>query len=120
MSYMTKTIGKTLLLLALTFSCFANDILKLNVDKYLQTDLDYMFEIQSQGYSSIIVDCQSFLNAVKVERDDGATIAFYLDYGQCEDIHWKIIEAKKETNQACLTLDFTDNLYDISNENCKE
>lgn len=108
---MTKTIG-LLLLMASSLSIFAQTA-KVNVEDYLSTDMEFIFEIQSHEYNKVILDCQGFINNVNLEFQDGSKQLMVLDIGECEDIHSKIVTGLQKDAGACLKLDFDRRAYRV-------
>jgi hypothetical protein len=117
MFYMRKLIGKMTLLLLLSAQVFAAPV-KVDVEEYLPTNLDFMFIIKNKSFKKIVLDCQSFINGVNFLSHDDQKEIFMLDYGQCEDIHTQIYQAKKETGKACLMLEFEMGIYKVTNQAC--
>ncbi len=108
---MTKTIG-LLLLMATSLSTFA-DTAEINVEDYLSTDMEFIFEIQNHAYSKVILDCQGFINNVNIQYTDGSSQLMVLDIGECEDIHSQIVTGLEKESGACLKLDFDRRAYRV-------
>ena len=112
---MRKLIG--LLLFVFTLSTHAST-LDIQVEDYLDTDFDFMFEIQNKNFERVILDCQSFINGVNLYNEDGDHAVLVLDIGECEDIHFAIVDGIKNDGPVCLSLDFNNRAYKVREDFC--
>lgn len=109
---MSKLI-KLFLVLLITTASFGQSV-KIDVQEYLQTDMEFIFEIKSSDYKKVIVDCQGFINNVNIELENGYKDILVLDIGECEDIHEKIVTNLSKEDSSCLKIDFEKRWYDVT------
>jgi len=112
---MRKLIGLLLLTLSISINASTLDI---QVEDYLETDFDFMFEIENKNFNKVVLDCQSFINGVNLYGDKDEHAVLVLDIGECEDIHFAIIEGMKNSSPVCLSLDFDNRAYKVSEDFC--
>jgi hypothetical protein len=113
---MRKLIG-LLVFMGLSISVSAST-LDIQVENYLETDFDFMFEIQNKNFDKVVLDCQSFINGVNLYGEGGEHAVLVLDIGECEDIHFSIIEGMQNDSPVCLSLDFNNRAYKVSEDFC--
>jgi len=112
---MRKLIGLlTLLFVSLTQA----STLDVQVENYINTDFDYMFEIKNKNFKKVVLDCQSFINGVNLYGDQDEHAVLVLDIGECEHIHFSIIEAMEKESPVCLSLDFDNRAYQVKEDFC--
>lgn len=103
------------MLLSLT-SVFAYDI---QIENYYRTNMDYIFVIEDHNYERITLDCQGFINNVKIEQLNGTVDFFQLGYGECGEIHNQIMKNIANKLPVCLQLYMDSSSWRVKNDFCK-
>lgn len=109
---MTKTIG--LILFSLISTCTLASTISINVEEYLHTDMDFIFEIKNKNYKNVFVDCQGFLNNLRVDNFDDSKNILHISHEDCEYIHEEIYTNIQESNSACLKIDFERQAFGVT------
>jgi hypothetical protein len=67
--------------------------------------MDRMFEIKTNNYDKVILDCQSYKFGLKFYRHFMLVRDYYLDADQCEDLHSFLTAAKEQKFGICFVID---------------
>lgn len=98
-----KKITLALIVTVLSWSAQAQ-ILKIDVESYLRTDMDFMFSIKNKAYDKIILDCQGFINGLNLYSSRGHDIFTIPGYGECIAIHETIVKNIENKKKSCLAI----------------
>lgn len=109
---MSKLI-KLLVLVFISTMSLAQSV-KIEIEEYLQTDFEFIFEIKNQNFKKVVVDCQGFINNVNIELENGHKDILVLDVFECEEIHEMIVTNLSEKDSACLKIDFEKRWYGVT------
>ncbi len=101
----------------LSTSIFA-DTHYIDVEKYLSTDMDFIFEIENEYFDKVKLDCQGFINGVYMKHHNGHEQTLVLDIGECEDIHRKIVTNIRNSKSSCLFVDLERRKYSLTSQKC--
>ena len=88
------------------------------VDDYTPVpNMDYSFEIKSDKFDKIILDCQSFITGINFYNDNKFVRGIYLDaYSDCPNMHQFITESISAKKPVCLEVEIESNSLTVSNE----
>ena len=80
-------------------------------------NMDYSFEIKSNKFDKVILDCQSFITGMSFYKDKKLVHGIYLDaYSDCPNMHNFITESIAEHQPVCLEIELESNTLTVSNE----
>lgn len=113
---MRKTIGLMTLLFSLSTLAQVQSI---QVEEYLSTDMDFIFEISNKNYEKVVLDCQGFINGVNLYDHHGRHDLLILDIGECEDIHVQIVQGLEKEAPVCLKVDLDRRAYQVTEDYCE-
>jgi len=104
-----------ILILGLSSVLHAQDLIDIPVADVLRTDLDVVFEIDTEEtYSKVTLDCQSFLHGINIyDENDRNLLQFYLYEPECHEVLNFIWERKDDGKQSCIRLDLAKNGYEL-------
>lgn len=97
----------------------AGEINKMPMVDYLQTDMDYVFEIKTTKFDKVILDCQSFITGISFSNEGVMKHNIYLDMFECEDMVNFFNESKRDSLPVCIGVDEEYNELYISRETDK-
>ena len=113
---MRKIIGLIMTILSAQVICASP--LHIQVEEYLPTDMDFIFEISNENFDKVTLDCQGFINSVGLQGHNGEKEMMVLDIGECEDIHAGIVRGLQNDRPVCLSLDLDYRAYRVSEQEC--
>ena len=91
--------GLILLLLSLSISAF-----ELQVKKMLKDgDLDRSFVLQTQVKEKVVLDCQSFVQGLRIGEFESA-VFFLMDPFACEDLQSRIKSSNRRLQKHCIEI----------------
>lgn len=79
------------------------EFVKTNVNGYVKTDLDMAFEIKTDKFEKVVLDCQSFFKEISFNFQGAVTIV-PLDEETCVQIHEFIVNGREDGDPVCLGL----------------
>jgi hypothetical protein len=80
-------------------------------------NMDYSFEIKSNKFDKVILDCQSFITGMSFYNDKKLVHGIYLDaYSDCPNMHNFITESIADHQPVCLEIELESNTLTVSNE----
>jgi hypothetical protein len=90
------------------------------VQDYVPTDMDFIFEVKTNKFEKVILDCQSFITGMDFFEDGKVKYNVYLDMFQCEEMHNFLADSKRDNLPVCIGLDGEGSSLMISRdvENC--
>ncbi len=71
---------------------------------YLKTKMDYMFEVKTNKYEKVILDCQSFIQGISFYNNKKVAHFFYLDPQDCQDLHFSLKDSKENKVPVCFEI----------------
>ncbi|MBP9681968.1 MAG: hypothetical protein KBD76_11225 [Bacteriovorax sp.] len=114
-----KTILFALLLLCLSLPSFAVVSIKTKALALLETDRDYVFEVQTSKFQKVILDCASFINEIVFYEEKKALFRFYLEGDDCQRMYDILADALEKKYTACFEIESDVNTLNVTlNENC--
>jgi hypothetical protein len=91
---------------------------KILINGLEQTPRDYRYVLKTDGhhYSSVVLDCQSFVNGIEFYRgnDSAPAESFFLYHNECEDIFFFVQDSEDMGKQSCLLLNQWERTYKLS------
>lgn len=100
---------KTIILvgLLLTFTTNAKALEKVMVDDYLPVEnREFAFEIKTQKFDKVILDCGGFVGWMTFYRDNKIAHNVYLDtYSDCPDMHDFLNSSHENQKPVCMQVD---------------
>lgn len=80
-------------------------------------DMDHSFEIKSDKFDKVILDCQSFVTGMSFYNNNKLVHGIYLDaYSDCPNMHNFITESIADHQPVCLEIELESNTLTVSNE----
>jgi hypothetical protein len=71
---------------------------------YTKTEFDYMYEVKTEAYQKIILDCQGFIMGMGFYYNDQMERKIYMDEETCQDVNQFLRDSKKNNEPVCLEL----------------
>lgn len=88
-----------LLMLCLSFSCFASEI---RVKKMLKDgELDRSYILKTNLTEKVVLDCQSFIQGLRIGEYEEA-YTYLLDPFECEDLQDRIKKTVRKSQEHCI------------------
>ena len=79
--------------------------------------MDFAFEVKTNTFQKVILDCQSFVTGMNFYNDKKLVHSIYLDaYGDCQNMYTFISDSLKEKKAVCLQIEGSTNSMTVSNE----
>jgi hypothetical protein len=102
---------KLILLLgfSVAMSAKAEMIARMPVIDYVKTDFDYMYEIKTDKYQKIILDCQGFIMGMNFYSVNQLERKIVMDEELCQEVNSYLGDAKKNGDPVCMELNTEDN-----------
>lgn len=102
---MKKMISMIGLLVLSTVVASAGELNKMPMQDLISTDMDYVFEVKTNKFDKVVLDCQSFITGMSFSNNGEVKSNIYLDMFMCEDMVNFLVESKKENLPVCIGLD---------------
>ena len=112
---MKKMILMVGLLMSIT-TVSAGEMVRMPMQDFLPTDMDYMFEVKTTKFDKVILDCQSFITGISFSNGGVVKSNIFLDIYMCEDLKNFLEESKREDLPVCIGLDHENQELEISRE----
>ncbi len=71
----------------------------------VSTNMDYVFEVKTNKFDKVILDCQSFITGMNFSNGGVLDSDIYLDMFQCEEMVNFLQDSKKDNLPVCIGLD---------------
>jgi hypothetical protein len=104
------------LLMSMTVVVSAGEIIKMPMQDLISTDMDYVFEIKTNKFDKVVLDCQSFITGMSFSNGGVMKSDVYLDMFMCEEMVMFLQESKRDNLPVCIGLDGEYNELTISRE----
>jgi len=98
-----------LLMASIVTTVRASDIVKMPMNDIVSTDMDYVFEVKTNKFDKVLLDCQSYITGMSFSNAGVLDSDIYLDMFQCEEMVNFLKDSKKDNLPVCIGLD-RDNL----------
>lgn len=82
----------------------AESLEKTLMKDYVKTKMDYMFEIKTNKYEKVILDCQSFIQGLSFYNNKKVAHFFYLEPQDCQDLHLSLKDSKENKVPVCFEI----------------
>lgn len=107
--------------LVLSTYAHADWINKMPVNDYLRTDLDFVYEVKTDKYDKILLDCQGFVKGMRFYYNNQEERLVYMDEDLCEEVNQFLQTSKDSKQPVCLELNADENSIVFSREtkNCQ-
>lgn len=105
-----------------SFALRAEQIERMAMKDYLPTEFDEMYEIKTDAYKKVILDCQGFFKGVYFYRENKISLQVYMEEDDCKTLNQYFTDAKKQHQEICLELDADAKYLDVTEKpaaNCK-
>jgi hypothetical protein len=80
-------------------------------------NMDYSFEIKTDKFDKVILDCQSFITGINFYKKNKLAHGIYLDaYSECPEMHSFINDSRAKGEPVCLEIEVESNSLTVSNE----
>lgn len=113
---MKKMISMIGLLMALSAVATAGELIKMPMQDLVSTDMDYVFEVKTNKFDKVVLDCQSFITGMSFSNGGELKSNIYLDMFLCEDMVNFLQESKRDQLPVCIGLDDENQELVISRE----
>jgi hypothetical protein len=80
-------------------------ISRMPVKDYVQTNFDFMYEIKTDNYQKIVLDCQGFIKGMRFYYNDQEERLIYMDEEVCDEANKFLSDSKVNGEPVCLELD---------------
>lgn len=97
-------------------NAFSSELIKMPMQDLVSTELDYVFEIKTNKFDKVILDCQSFITGMSFSDKGQMKSNIYLDMFLCEEMVNFLQESKSENLPVCIGLDQENEELVISRE----
>lgn len=95
---------------------FADLIAKMPMKDYVSTKFDYMYEIKTDNYDKIILDCQGFVKGLYFYWGGSLERQIVMEEELCDYTNEFLTKSKAEKNPVCLELNADENSIVFSRE----
>lgn len=102
---MKKMISMIGLLVSMTVVAKAGELIKMPMQDLVSTDMDYVFEVKTNKFDKVILDCQSFITGMSFSNGGVMKSDVYLDMFMCEEMVTFFQESKRDNLPVCIGLD---------------
>lgn len=99
-----------------SFNAFSNELIKMPMQDLVSTEMEYVFEIKTNKFDKVILDCQSFITGMSFSNNGQMKSNVYLDMFLCEEMVNFLQESKSENLPVCIGLDQDNEELVISRE----
>ena len=82
----------------------------------ISTDMDYVFEVKTNKFDKVILDCQSFITGMSFSNKGVEKSNVFLDMFMCDELVTFLQDSKRESLPVCIGLDDEYNELIISRE----
>lgn len=113
---MKKMISMIGLLMSMTVVATAGELIKMPMQDLVSTDMDYVFEVKTNKFDKVVLDCQSFITGMSFANGGVEKNNVYLDMFMCEEMVNFLQESKRDQLPVCIGLDTDYNELVISRE----
>ena len=113
---MKKMISMIGLLMSMTVVAEASELIKMPMQDLISTDMDYVFEVKTNKFDKVVLDCQSFITGMSFSNGGVMKSDIYLDMFMCEEMVTFLQESKRDNLPVCIGLDVEYNELMISRE----
>jgi len=103
-----------------SFALQAEQIERMTMKDYLPTEFDEMFEIKTDLYKKVILDCQGFFKGVYFYRQDKISHQIYMEEEDCKDLNQYLVDAKNQHQAICFELDAEEKILEITDKSVSE
>lgn len=104
------------LMLSMTVVAQAGELIKMPMLDLVSTDMDYVFEVKTNKFDKVILDCQSFITGMSFSNSGDVKSNIYLDMFMCEEMVTFLQESKRDKLPVCIGLDTEYQSLEISRE----
>ena len=108
------------LLTSLTAVASAEDLQRMPMQDFLTTDMDYIFEVKTNKFDKVILDCQSFITGMSFSNGGVEKSNIFLDIVECGEVLTFLEESKRDNLPVCIGLDSLNNEIEISRDDVDE
>lgn len=91
--------------LMMSINTEAGEFVKTPVQDFVQTDMEFIFEIKTAKFEKITLDCQSFFNGMNFYEKGEVKTNIHLSSGLCNEMYDFFATAKVEKTPVCIGLD---------------
>lgn len=105
-----------------SFALYAEQVERMPMQDYLPTEFDEMFEIKTDAYNKVVLDCWGFVKGVYFYRQDKISTQVYMEETECLEFNQFLADAKNQHQAVCLELDADAKFLEVTNktpEECK-
>ncbi len=92
-------------MVTLVATVHASDIVRMPMNDIVSTDMDYVFEVKTNKFDKVILDCQSFITGMNFSNAGVLDSDIYLDMFQCEEMVNFLKDSKSDNLPVCIGLD---------------
>ncbi|NOT79666.1 MAG: hypothetical protein HOP07_11800 [Bacteriovoracaceae bacterium] len=101
---------KLILSIGLTFGVLlsearASDIVYMQMQDIITTDMEYVFEVKTSKFDKVMVDCQSLIKGINFSNNGNLENDIYLEEDFCVGMIDFFLESKQQDLPVCLGLD---------------
>ena len=93
------------LLLSMTVVAKGGELIKMPMQDLVSTDMDYVFEVKTNKFDKVVLDCQSFITGMSFSNGGEMKSNIYLDMFMCEEMVTFLQESKRDNLPVCIGLD---------------
>jgi hypothetical protein len=111
-----------ILLLLLSHHSFAlpPPVIRAQMLNYLSTNRDSVFQILTNKFQYVVLDCASFITGITFTNDNLICFNFYLDETRCLELHHIFLDAMSSRKPICLEIITDEKLLLITAKNKME
>ncbi len=102
---MKKMISMIGLLVSMTVVASAGELIKMPMQDLVSTDMDYVFEVKTNKFDKVVLDCQSFITGMSFSNGGELKSNIYLDMFLCEEMVTFLQDSKRDQLPVCIGLD---------------
>ena len=109
------------IIMSLSLSSWAEDIIRMPVIDFNTADgWDYVFDIKTNKFDSVTLDCQSLANSMTFSNNGIVKNRVPFDMFTCEQMVSFLEQSKREDLPVCMSLDANNKELMISRETAEE
>lgn len=114
---------KLMILIGITLSLGAKAdlIARMPVLDYSKTNYDYVWEIKTEKYQKVLLDCQGFIMGMSFYYNGQQERKVFMDDSTCQDVFTFIKDSKDNKEPVCMELNADQNslVFSRKTDDCK-
>lgn len=100
----------------------ADLIVKMPIKEYLTTEMDMVYELKTDHYQKITLDCLGFVKGLRFYHNNTEERLVYMDEDLCEETNQYLSTSFQTNEPVCMELNANENsiLFSKEMKNCQE